>query len=580
MRIISHLQIKKGNILRIALLTCSLLPLQALSEAIPETIEPTPALSALEPALAGEFALQAGKLNEAAYWYLQAAQHNPNDLALAERATRLAMMNGDEQRTAQALELWAKLAPDAPVVRSIRAWLALRQGNAALAQTQLLAILRANNGEDWPHVLAALTTTGRDEQATADVLAVLVQADVIPDNLEVWQMFAQLAVRLQQPELMQQLVNQMQRRFPDEPRVQLLYASQLYQAGQRAEALHLLQEIHPYTLNDENLRHALAFTYDSLNETEAAAQVLAQGTQDIRTWSLRASLLNRQHDQAGLLALYQEIANQDHITDPSQRLLLGQLAEQLELHAEALSWYRSQQQYEVWYERSRLHRIRVYHAMGEKTWALSELHAIQADSATTEVLRRDAWLLEASLYQRDGESHAEITTLTRALAAWPDDTELLYARALAFERNDDIPHAEADLRKILLTDPENANVLNALGYTLADRTTRWQEALELIERARLAEPENAAIIDSYGWVLYRLGQHERALVYLRQAWFLAKDAEIAAHVGEVLWVLDQHEAALQFLIQSHRLEPNNRALKRVMEAFAIEIDEINTEQPL
>ncbi|WP_368855689.1 tetratricopeptide repeat protein, partial [Acinetobacter baumannii] len=73
-----------------------------------------------------------------------------------------------------------------------------------------------------------------------------------------------------------------------------------------------------------------------------------------------------------------------------------------------------------------------------------------------------------------------------------------------WERRDEIPRAEADLRKILVTDPENVPALNALGYTLADRTGRLQEALELIDRARVAEPDNAAIVDSYGWVLYRL----------------------------------------------------------------------------
>jgi len=571
MRIISHLQIKKATILRIALLTC-LLPFPSHADVILETAESDASpFSALEPVLAGEFALQAGKLSEASRWYLQAAQQHPHDVALAERATRLAMMNGDDERATQALALWAKLAPQTPVVRSIRAWLALRQGDAPLAQTELLALLRANNGQDWPHALAALSATGRDEHAVAEVLTALVDANVIPDNLEAWQAFSQLALRMQQPELMWQVVNQMQQRFPDEPRVQLLYASQLHQAGQHAQALALLQHIHAPSLHDEGLRYALAFTYDSLNEAQAAEQVLAQGPQDVRTWGLRASLLSRQHDQAGLLALYQEMANQDHITDPAQRLLLGQLAEQLELYVEALSWYRGQQ-FEAWYERSRLHRIRVYHAMGEKTRAFNELHAIQANSAITEVLRRDAWLLEATLHQRDDDGRAEIATLTRALAAWPDDTDLLYSRALAFERNDDIARAEADLRKILLTDPENAHVLNALGYTLADRTTRWQEALELIERARLAEPDNAAITDSYGWVLYRLGQHERALVYLRQAWFLAKDAEIAAHVGEVLWVLEKKEQAKEFFIQSQHLEPDNRALKRVLERFNIEMD--------
>ncbi len=100
---------------------------------------------------------------------------------------------------------------------------------------------------------------------------------------------------------------------------------------------------------------------------------------------------------------------------------------------------------------------------------------------------------------------------------------------------------------------------------MADRTSRYQEALELIDRARVAEPDNAAIVDSYGWVLYRLGRNEEALVQLRRAWTLNKDPEIAAHVGEVLWVLGQKEEARRFFEEARKLDPDNRALQRATE---------------
>jgi Flp pilus assembly protein TadD len=111
--------------------------------------------------------------------------------------------------------------------------------------------------------------------------------------------------------------------------------------------------------------------------------------------------------------------------------------------------------------------------------------------------------------------------------------------------------------------------LNALGYTLADRTHRYQEALELIERARVAEPDNSAIIDSYGWVLYRLGRNEEALVQLRRAWSLTKDPEVAAHVGEVLWVTGQKEEARRFFDEARKLDPDNRALLRAIEKLGV-----------
>src|SRR5690606_36541201 len=102
------------------------------------------------------------------------------------------------------------------------------------------------------------------------------------------------------------------------------------------------------------------------------------------------------------------------------------------------------------------------------------------------------------------------------------------------------------------------------GYNLADRTSRYEEALELIERARIAEPDNAAIIDSYGWVLYRLGRLEEALVELRRAYTMQKDAEIAAHVAEVLWMLGRRDEARRYFDESRRLDPDNRALQRAL----------------
>ncbi len=136
--------------------------------------------------------------------------------------------------------------------------------------------------------------------------------------------------------------------------------------------------------------------------------------------------------------------------------------------------------------------------------------------------RRDAYILEAELRNKDKNGAGELDAYARGLAAFPDDPDILYARALGWERRDDIARAEADFRKILVTDPDSTAALNALGYTLADRTTRYQEALELIDRARAAEPDNAAIIDSYGWVLYRLGRSEEALTELRRAFVLAE----------------------------------------------------------
>ncbi|MGX9719167.1 tetratricopeptide repeat protein [Stenotrophomonas acidaminiphila] len=526
------------------------------------------AAASLTPVLAGEFSLQAGKLADAAHWYLQAAREGAGDVGLAERATRIAMLADDEASAAQALALWAQRDPGSLAVRGTRASLALRQGDARLARKELLAVLRSREPRAWRYAVLALATGGRDPAVPAQVLDGLVDANAIPDDLEAWQEFGRLALRMERPELARRMVGEVVRRFPDEPRVALLHATQLNQAGRKDEALALLKDIEPRAAGDEELRNALAFAYDAFGEPDAAERMLAIGEQNVQTWGMRASLLAKQKDDARLLALYQDISTRASRPDPDQRLLLGRIAEYLKRYREAVDWYHGvpggPQRSEA-----RLRAVNALHELGEKAQAASEVHAIQADASVDDDVRRDAYLLEAELQQRDQRDEAEVDILTRGLAAYPDDSALLYARALAWERRDDIARAEADLRKILVAEPENVAALNALGYTLADRTARYQEALELIDRARVAEPDNAAIIDSYGWVLYRLGRREEALVQLRRAWGLNKDPEIAAHVGEVLWVLGQKDEARRFFDEARRLDPDNRALQRAIEALGV-----------
>ncbi len=531
--------------------------------AAPQPVARDPAAS-LTPVLAGEFSLQAGKLADAAHWYLQAAREGTDDVGLAERATRIAMLADDAASASEALALWAQRDPGSLAVRGTRASLALRQGDTRLARKELLAVLRSREPRAWRYAVLALATGGRDPAAPAKVLGELVDAGAIPDDLEAWQEFGRLALRMERPELARRMVGEVARRFPDEPRVALLHATQLNQAGKKDEALALLKDIEPRTAGDEELRNALAFAYDAFGEPAKAERMLSTGEQNVQTWGMRASLLAKQKDDAGLLALYQDISARASRPDPDQRLLLGRIAEYLKRYREAVDWYHGVPGGPHRGE-ARLRAVNALHELGEQAQAADEVHAIQGDASVDDDVRRDAYLLEAELQQRAGRNEAEVGILTRGLAAYPDDSALLYARALAWERRDDIPRAEADLRQILVAEPENVAALNALGYTLADRTARYQEALELIDRARVAEPDNAAIVDSYGWVLYRLGRKEEALVQLRRAWSLNKDPEIAAHVGEVLWMLGQKDEARRFFDEARKLEPDNRALQRAIE---------------
>ena len=561
--------IRISSVLLLSLSVATALAAPAPAPVAAPAAKATPAPTApLTPVMAGEFALQAGKLGDAARWYLEAAEAGTDDAGLAERATRISMLADDDKRAARALALWEARAPRSLAMRSAAAALDMRQADIAGARIELGALLKDPDPRGWKFAIAALIGGGRDPAVPAQVLGGLVDDNAIPDQLEVWQELGRLAMRMERPDLAKRMVDEVVRRFPNEPRVALLNASQLAQAGKQDEAMALLRGVEPKSRQDPDLRNALAIAYDTMGDPRAAARVLAVGPQDVQTWGMRASLLAKQKDDVALLALYTDLSKQATRPDPAQRLLLGKIAEYLKRHAEAVDWYLSVPGGEERAE-ARLRAASAQYELGQTDKAFAGVHAIQSDAMIDDEARRDAYLLEAELRQRGDDLPGELDALARGLAAYPDENALLYARALAWERRDDVPRAEADLRKILVTEPENVAALNALGYTLADRTTRYQEALELIDRARVAEPDNAAIVDSYGWVLYRLGRNEEALVQLRRAWTLAKDPEIAAHVGEVLWVLGRKDEARRFFDEARKLDPENRALQRVIEKYGV-----------
>jgi predicted Zn-dependent protease len=517
----------------------------------------------LEASLAGEFALQGGQLPEAARHYLAAARA-ARDPVLAERATRIALLADEDGLAREAFGVWQSLAPQPTLdARMVAASLALRAGETRVARRELRALLAEEGG--WRPALTALVgAVGRQQPLVVKLLRETIERGALPNELQAWLGFGGLAQRLEQPALVDRIVQQVVARFPGEPRVALLRAQLLREGGKLDQARAALDGLGDAALLVPELRWGLAAEYEALGDAAKAAQVLARGAQDDAVYARRAMLLDKAGDKAGLAALYDELKRGATTPNPVRRLLLGQLAELLERYQDALDWYAKVPD-ERMQGPARLRSANVLHAMGRTEAAFAALHALQADAALDEDGRRDAYLLEAELRQKDGADAAEQDAYARGLAAFPDEPALLYGRALMWERLDQIPKAEADLRRLLVIEPENVAALNALGYTLADRTDRYREALELIDRARVAEPGNAAIIDSYGWVLFRLGKPRAALDHLRHAYALQQDPDIASHLGQVLWVLGQKDEARKYFEAARKLDPDNRSLQRALQ---------------
>ena len=212
-------------------------------------------------------------------------------------------------------------------------------------------------------------------------------------------------------------------------------------------------------------------------------------------------------------------------------------------------------------------RIRTAEIMaerGELRWARWHLAATPRYAENHDVRLYRA---ESGLLLRADLPDEAMTVLDAALGAYPEQADLLYARALVAERIDRLDILERDLRAIIARDPDHAEALNALGYTLADRTDRYEEALELVERALALEPDRYHIVDSMGWVLYRLGRHEEAAEHLRRAHEGEPDPVVAAHLGEVLWALGRHEEARKIWDSALENAPDNEVLLETIERF-------------
>jgi tetratricopeptide (TPR) repeat protein len=180
--------------------------------------------------------------------------------------------------------------------------------------------------------------------------------------------------------------------------------------------------------------------------------------------------------------------------------------------------------------------------------------------AVTMEQRAQVTQADAQLLRDAGDTAAAYAVLAKALAEQPDQPDFLYDSAMVAEKLDKLDAAEANLRRLIEIQPNNAQALNALGYTLVDRTPRTEEGLALIERAYKLSPDDPFILDSMGWANFRAGRLEDAEKYLRLALAERPDPEIAAHLGEVLWARGERARAQEIWQAQLKATPDNPVL--------------------
>ena len=173
----------------------------------------------------------------------------------------------------------------------------------------------------------------------------------------------------------------------------------------------------------------------------------------------------------------------------------------------------------------------------------------------------------AAILVEEGRGEEAIAIIDRARAVLPDDG-LLLARGFLLERLDRVPDAVADMRLVAERRPNDPMALNALGYTLVDRTKSVEEGRRLIERAIAVKPDSYAIQDSMGWALVQAGSLEEGRTWLERAWECSEDPEVAAHLGETLWRMGREGEAKKLWDEALTANPDSPPLRRAIERRA------------
>ncbi len=536
-----------------------------------KTDEPLPKVS-LEPEmlydlLVGEIAGQRGQIGVAATTLSKVAQKT-QDPRVAERATLAALYAKRFDEALQSAQLWTSLRPRDAEAKEALITALLELGQTAQAQDEfkkLFAIEDGNHNLDQAYLRAA-AVLGRTSNRAASIEVMQSLVALHPQQASGHFAMAHLMVRGGEVDKALNADEQALSLRPDWEEAALFKTRLLVAQKELGKARGFYESFLRANPRANNVRLNYArFLIDQKEWQKALEEFkrVASAVPDDADTIYAVGLLSLQNNRLDEAEKYLKRALELRPQNDQARLYLGQVAEQNKNYSQALRWYREVAPGEYYLEAQT--RLGVAMAkQGDVPGARKLLNGVktQDDAQRVQVV-----LAEEQILREAKQYHEALAVLNAAIAAIPADKDLLYARALTAEKLDMFDVTERDLREILKKDPKNVNALNALGYTLTDRTTRYQEALDLLQQAMALKPDDAFIIDSMGWLQYRLGNTAEAVKYLRRAVDLRNDAEIAAHLGEVLWVSGNHGDAEAVWSSALRETPDNEALNGVIKKY-------------
>ncbi|MCV6604245.1 MAG: tetratricopeptide repeat protein [Porticoccaceae bacterium] len=494
------------------------------------------------------------------------------DPGVVATATWLAIQLSAAQQALELSQLWVEIAPEDTDANRIAGYYLASGKQLARALPHALQALRADDKEAGYAIVRQLQQASAEQhQQLHHSLKTLTapggRFDDLANNPHVVLLDARLL--LQQGDHSAAIARAATVQQPETERdtALLLTASAILEKdGLDANLAHLEQSVaqHP---NSKRLRLQLAKQWAEKDVERSRAELVKlveQFPDDPRLVNALAmfNMAKKFYPQAQ--PLFEQLLDTAEFKD-NAHFQLGRIHEQAERHNDAIEHYRQVQPGEH-YNTAIGGQIRLL-AASDRDDDLNQL----VDRLLAMNPRESAgvYLDVAAILASNQHTHKALALLNTALDKHPQNGDLLYNRSMLYEQQGDTHNSHIDLRAIIALRPDNANALNALGYSLSnsDDPADYLEAHQLVSQALKLDPENPAILDSMGWALFRLQRLEEALPHLRRAFELFPDPEVAAHLGEVLWQMGQRTEALDIWEQSladNQGKPGTRHVEETM----------------
>ncbi|MEE8157692.1 MAG: tetratricopeptide repeat protein [Gammaproteobacteria bacterium] len=516
--------------------------------------------------LLAEIALQRADYAAAATEYRTAALLS-TDVELAERATRINFEFGQDRLALECARHWYSLDPDDLAVHSFLARLYVRHGKPDEAARHLRTLYDMvsddGSGDAGYLALLDLLMDERDQTSASRAFAELVRHNT--DSARAQFSLGTLALGASNSTLALESAGKALELEPGWQEATMLIARALIAGDQATEGLAQAEAVIKDS-DDLSLHVEYAFLLAEAGREEEARRIL----QELREEQPEDPLLLR---SLGFLQLraddYDNAQNQfsallatgNYVDDAFY--YMAWIAEQRQEFPRALRLY-SRITSDNNFVSAQIRISEILRKLGDTEASVQHLEDVAQVNPRYTI---DMIAAAGSLHSELGDYESALATYNRGLDRYPDNEPLLYGRAFLYERYDQIGLAIDELRIIVKNKPDDPVALNALGYTLADRTTRYREARRHVRKALSYAPDNPAIIDSMGWIEYRQGNLDAARTHLERAWRLSRDPEIAAHLGEVIWQSGDETGAITIWELAQEEDEDSEILRDTMGRF-------------